>query len=98
MAQVVKALKKDLEQPTAASPIAPVVSAKNEPIKYHNHGSCNSCGGSKNRAKVTDSLDGRMLECKTECEDCGFTDYWAHGFFESSQYLGVNCKTYSFAR
>ena len=44
----------------------------NEPVKYHCYDSCNKCSGN-NDYDVTDSLDGRMMECKTKCRDCGFT-------------------------
>jgi len=64
-------------------------------VKYHCHNSCNSCGG-ENKVIPTDSLDGRLLECRTECKSCGFSDNWAHGFFESSQNIESKCKTYSF--
>ena len=74
-----------------------VIMKKQTPVKYHCHGSCNKCGGNNNY-DVTDSIDGRMLECKTECRECGFTDYWAHGFFESGQEMESRCKTYSFSR
>jgi len=65
------------------------------PVKYHCYDSCNKCTG-VNEYNVTDSLDGRMLECKTKCKDCGHEDYWAYGFFESSEYFESKCKTYSF--
>ncbi len=64
-------------------------------VKYHVPGSCNYCGG-KNLVEVTDSLDGKMMECKTTCEACGKHDYWAHGFFMSSEEIEGKCKTYSF--
>jgi len=66
-----------------------------KPVKYHCHNSCNNCGG-ENEVSPTDSLDGRLLECRTECKSCGFSDNWAHGFFESSQNIESKCKTYSF--
>ena len=46
-----------------------------EPVKYHCYDSCNKCGEVSDYT-VTDSLDGRMMECKTKCKTCGFTDYW----------------------
>jgi hypothetical protein len=67
----------------------------NEPVKYHCYDSCNKCKG-VNDYHVTDSLDGRMMECKTKCKECGFTDSWAHGWFESSQNIESKCATYSF--
>ena len=63
--------------------------------EYHKHSSCNKCS-KENEIKITDTLDGRMMECETKCKTCGFEDYWAHGFFESSQYMISNCKKYSF--
>ena len=64
-------------------------------VKYHRPDSCNRCSG-KNSYKITSYLDGvTMLECKTVCTVCGFTDYWAHGFFESSQDIECKCKTYT---
>jgi len=74
-------------------PSIPKVSAGK--VKYHCHDSCNSCGD-VNECKTTDSLDGRMMECETKCKKCGFVDYWAHGFFESSQEIESKCQTYSF--
>ena len=67
----------------------------NEPVKCHCYDSCNNCG-EVNDHTVTDSLDGHIMECKTKCKECGFTDYWAHGFFESSQEQESKCATYSF--
>lgn len=64
-------------------------------VEYHDPGSCNKCGN-ENEITVTDSLEGRMLECNTKCKACGFEDYWAHGFFESSQEIESKCKKYSF--
>ncbi|NRA76723.1 MAG: hypothetical protein HRU18_00825 [Pseudoalteromonas sp.] len=65
------------------------------PVKYHCHDSCNKCG-EVNEVDVTDTMDGRMMECRTTCETCGHTDYWAHGWFESSQEIESKCATYSF--
>jgi len=53
--------------------------------KYDSPHTCNKCGKQTNEIKVTDSLNGYMHECKTTCTNCGFKDYWAHGFFESGQ-------------
>jgi len=55
--------------------------------------SCNYCGG-ENEITVTDSLDGHMHECRTQCKDCGKRDYWEHGYFESSQEIEGKCDTY----
>ena len=62
---------------------------------YHDPNSCNKCS-KDNEVTITDSLEYHMLECKTRCKSCGFEDYWAHGYFESSQDMESNCKTYSF--
>ncbi len=53
--------------------------------------SCNKCGG-KNEVKPNDTEDGFVNEAFTKCIDCGFEDYWAHGFFESSQYIESKCR------
>ena len=66
------------------------------PVKYHCYDSCNKCGD-VNDVQVTDSMEGHLMECKTKCIKCGFEDYWAHGFFESSQDIESKCKTYSFS-
>ena len=76
----------------------PVTPNKTEcPVKYHCHDSCNKCSG-VNDCEVTGSINGRMSECKTKCKDCGFEDYWAHGYFESGQEMQSKCNTYSFSR
>lgn len=74
----------------------PLISMRSRtgPIKYHCYDSCNKCGDVNDYA-VTDSLDGRMMECETKCMKCGFTDYWTHGFFESAQEIESKCQTYS---
>ena len=64
-------------------------------VEYHCHDSCNACSG-VNEYTVTDSLDGRMMECSTVCKECGHKDYWAHGWFESAQEIESKCQTYSF--
>lgn len=51
-------------------------------IKYDNYRYCKKCAGI-NDVKVVDTINQHISECKTECKDCGFCDYWAHGFFES---------------
>lgn len=62
--------------------------------KYHNMDSCNKCKGSNLIVKVVDSVNGHISECETRCESCGFDDYWAYGFFDSSQFMESNCKRY----
>ena len=65
--------------------------------KYQCPDSCNKCGGSNNEL-----LNGNPFnpdssgETATKCQDCGFEDYWAFGFFESSQEMVSKAKTYSF--
>ena len=71
------------------------ISGNKGPVQYQYYDSCNKCG-EVNDITVTDSMDGRLMECKTKCESCGFEDYWAHGWFESSQNIESKCKTYSF--
>lgn len=68
--------------------------SKKEKI-YHVPKSCNYCGGT-NAIKVVAHLDRTMCECKTVCEnkDCGKEDYWAYGFFESSQEIEGKCEKY----
>lgn len=66
-------------------------------VQYHRFSSCNKCGKT-NDYEVTDSVEGRINECKTTCQSCGFEDYWAYGFYESSQNMESKCKTYSFDR
>jgi len=61
---------------------------------YHVKDSCNKCGG-KNEVKANDTDNGIISEAFTKCKDCGFDDYWAHGFFESSQYMESKCRTYT---
>lgn len=67
----------------------------NKPTEYHCYDSCNKCCG-VNEFEVTDFVDGHIMECKTKCKDCGFEDYWAHGFFESGQEIESKCQKYSF--
>ena len=64
-------------------------------IKYHRIDSCNKCGG-KNEATSPSVDEGGIYESKTKCTDCGFLDYWAYGFYESSQDMQGKCDTYSF--
>ena len=65
---------------------------------YHVPESCNKCGTGTNKVEVIATDGGHMSECKTVCELCGFTDYWAHGYFESAQEITSCCKTYSFTK
>lgn len=75
---------------------APVYPPKsNEPTQYHCHDSCNACGG-VNIYQVISTDGGHLSECKTECKECGHKDYWAYGFFESSQEMEIKCNKYSF--
>lgn len=48
--------------------------------KYDNKHKCTQCGG-ENEIKTTDSLDGYIHACKTECKECGHPGYWETGFF-----------------
>lgn len=65
-------------------------------VEYDEPSSCNKCKG-KNELVRPYYEDGYILmESGTKCTKCNFTDYWSHGFFESSQYMESNCKTYSF--
>ena len=75
--------------------LTPSINKDTGPVKYHCHDSCNACG-ENNDVTVTDTMDGRMMECRTVCRDCGHTDYWAHGWFESGQEMESKCATYSF--
>lgn len=63
---------------------------------YQEKTSCNYCGGESDITDVTDSMGGWVHECKTKCKEpnCGEEDYWAYGFFESSQHIISKCKTY----
>lgn len=63
------------------------------PTKFHNKGSCNKCGG-QTSIKVVDSENGVVHECETACKDCGFVDFWAHGFFQSMQDGFDKCLKY----
>ncbi len=69
----------------------------NDPVKYHCYDSCNACGEvNEVEAKALDGV--HIEEAKTKCKSCGHDDYWAYGFFESSQEMESKCKTYSFSR
>lgn len=65
-------------------------------VQYDEKESCNSCGIGQNEVKVTSHDCGYISECETKCKDCGFTDYWAYGFFESGSYMVGKSKKYSF--
>ena len=74
----------------------PIHSAKsNEPVKYHCIESCNACGGA-NEIISPSYEECHLIESKTKCLTCGHSDYWAYGFFESSQEIESKCQTYSF--
>ena len=62
---------------------------------YHNPDSCNKCKGQNEFFEPNYDL-GFLHETETKCEECGFEDYWAHGFFESGSEMESNCDTYSF--
>lgn len=63
--------------------------------KYHVAESCNRCAGVNEM--INPAIDERgVYESKTKCKDCGFDDYWAYGFFESSSEMESKCATYSF--
>lgn len=61
---------------------------------YHCPESCNKCGGLNSKDEIDWSPGGSACEIKTECQDCGFKDYWSYGFFESE--IESKCETYSF--
>jgi hypothetical protein len=45
------------------------------------------------------SYDGQtLIETQTKCQQCGFEDYWAYGYFESGADGLNNCIKYSFDR
>lgn len=47
---------------------------------YQDKTSCNNCGGNNT---LLDAIihDNVIYEVTTNCKDCGFDDYWSHGFF-----------------
>lgn len=51
-------------------------------LKYQNYNHCPQCRG-RNEVEIKDTVNLYVAECKTTCTQCGFSDYWAHGFFES---------------
>lgn len=58
---------------------------------YQDKNSCNNCGGNNT---LLDAIihDNVIYEVTTNCKDCGFDDYWSHGFFHSRQYGFDNAK------
>ena len=60
---------------------------------YHVKESCNNCAGSNELINPSHDEAGVYETC-TKCRDCGHTDYWAYGFFESGQRMVSKCKTY----
>ena len=50
--------------------------------KYHNKHVCTECGGINSFVKPSIDEIG-IYETATKCDDCGFEDYWAYGFFQS---------------
>lgn len=64
-----------------------------EKTEYHIPASCNKCG-EINAVDWVSQIEGHLCEAKTKCESCGFQDYWAYGFFESSQEMKGKCKKY----
>ena len=62
--------------------------------EFHKVSSCNKCKGTNTiYNEVYESA--HLHEASTKCEDCGFDDYWAYGFFESGAEMASNCETYS---
>ena len=61
--------------------------------EYHDKHSCNKCKG-VTEIEVKSTSEWNIEEAKTICTVCGFTDYWAYGFFESSSYMISNCEKY----
>lgn len=60
---------------------------------YHEPSTCNRCGG-MNEIKIKECIEHTMCEAETKCQSCKFEDYWAYGYFESSQ-IGLDfCKKY----
>ena len=54
------------------------------PTNYHNINVCKKCGGKNSKAPR--AVDGGVItEAETKCLVCGFVDYWANGWLESSQ-------------
>jgi hypothetical protein len=57
---------------------------------------CNKCGERSNELFEKDSIANTVCEYETKCTKCGFKDYWAYGFYESSGRIESKCKKYSF--
>lgn len=62
---------------------------------YHNPESCNKCKGDNDVIAISFE-QGHLSEAKTKCTKCGYEDYWFYGFFENSNKIESNCKTYNF--
>jgi DNA-directed RNA polymerase subunit RPC12/RpoP len=45
---------------------------------------CSKCGG-KNKVIPVAHDEGYVCETETECQECGYKDYWAYGFFEGGE-------------
>jgi hypothetical protein len=74
--------------------VSEIAEAQSSPAdKYHRKETCNNCG-SLNEIKWVDGEDGIMHEGETKCTCCGFSDYWAHGFFASMQDGYDKCEKY----
>lgn len=63
----------------------------NEDPNYHCVESCNACGGDNNIWWV--EYINYPCEAETTCNQCGNSDYWAYGYFQSG--IG-KCETYNF--
>jgi len=61
--------------------------------EYHNVESCNKCAG-KNTVHTV-AFEICLHEAETVCNDCGFQDYWAYGFFASGSVMVSNCRKYA---
>ena len=62
-------------------------------VFYHVVDSCNACRGI-NSVVVKDTINNHVCEADTKCSICGHEDYWAYGFFESSQHIESKCEKY----
>ena len=51
---------------------------------YDNKLYCNKCGKFSNKIYPTDFTEHIICEADTICEECGFKDCWAYGYFISS--------------
>lgn len=66
--------------------------------RYHNPLTCNACGCNENALeRLIGEFDGfpYAYEIETYCPKCAHKDYWAHGYFESSQDGLDACSKYS---